>query len=341
VDPADRLAAYLAGELDAAEHAAVAAALARDPALRADLAALERADGAMAALRSPQPPDGFEQRLEQAVARELGAVLGTPGPARGSGHTSSRRTVPRGAGAARRHRLLPALGGVAASLVVLLAGIGIVGSLVGEDGDDGDQLAGATEADDVTTTTDGEGPTVVALDRTLAPEDVDALLDAPALTALASSEPGRADGEALARRWAEQLHADYGTSALGPRAPGDVPAADDADASVGAEAADGGRPADDAGGAEPIEEATDDAGPADEQEDGPPDVEAAVGACLGRLLGPDDPAIPAYVELLTYRGRPAIAYGLVVPDPPSGRYTAREVWVLDRADCAVLRATVP
>ncbi len=51
----------------------------------------------------------------------------------------------------------------------------------------------------------------------------------------------------------------------------------------------------------------------------------------------DAPAIPAYVELVTFEDEPAVAYVLVVPDA-TDRFTGSQVWVVARDDCRVLAA---
>jgi hypothetical protein len=368
VDAAERLADYLAGELDADEHAAVEAALARDPALRAKLAHLRRADAALTTLSSPTPPAGFEARLQAALAPELAHQLGEARPATAgepTGTTPGERIAADAAAAARARRearasgvrawrWLPAFGGIAASLLLLVVAVTVVGPLGGDDDADvaagdaelleeaaGDQDGAAEDAmdaagdrdaaeeeeaedgpeaaedDAVMEADEGEtaagvsvpGPEVVAEGRDLSPTEVDDLLGVPAVAALTTERLGGPEGTDLAAAW---------TAQLGARSDLDATiTSDDADAE---------------GTATDVAPALLALLPAER---------AAVSGCLTEVLAnePQDgpAAIPAYVELVTVTGEPAVAYVLVVPDA-RGRFTTPQAWVVARDDCRVLAA---
>jgi hypothetical protein len=208
VESPERLAAYLANELDDAARAAVDAELARDPALRVRLDAIRRADRALASVRGPRPPAGFDERLEAAIDAELERLLG--GDTAAEPETSdapaqpraSNRREPWGArlgswGGRRRAGWLPALAGAAAGLIAV-AGIGIVVSdrFPGTtDGDDEVAVDMALDAADAPSSSlalpeaaeraAGAGPVVIDSGRVLTDDDVEALIDQPELVTLA------------------------------------------------------------------------------------------------------------------------------------------------------------
>jgi anti-sigma factor RsiW len=348
VDAAERLAAYLAGELDADERTALEAALARDPELRAELAAIRRADAALGGLSSPTPPPGFEERLHRALAGEVAAHLGTAQPAADVASASERIAAagtPAGAASAwdelaarrqrrQRPRWIPVLGGVAASLVLLATGIAVVNLGSGDDG--GQDVAVTMEASDdaggpEVGAADVGGPVVVDEGRTIDADDADALLAGPVLAELTGQQLTPAEGAAVADQWAAQLGApaDVTLESL----PGEERAAEDTEAEEDAVEEDAG---------EDGEVAADEAAPEGDLGalTGPVDDGEAVGRCLAELLDGLDgagPAIPAYVEFVTYDGRPAFVYGLVTVEPSTGAYTRSEIWIVDRADCQVVR----
>lgn len=344
MDAAERLAAYLAGELDVDEHRVVEAALARDPALRAELAAIRRADAALGELTSPTPPPGFEERLRAALSAELTAQLAGSEPAADRAPSGDRPGGTAGTTSAwdelaarrqgrQRPRWVPVLGGVAASLVLLATGIAVV-TLGGGGGDDADEdLAVTSTMDDAgrpeATAPDLGGPLVVDEGRTIADADADVLLAGPALEDVTGRHLGPPEGAAVAEQWAAQLGAAADDALeLLPSEEGaaEEEAEEEADEAVDAGAEDG-EVADDATADGPVAATA------------PVDDRTAVARCLAELLGGDvtDPPIPAYVELVTYQERPALVYGLVTVDPSTGAYTRSEVWILDRADCQVLR----
>lgn len=71
MDTGERLAAYVAGDLDADERAAVEAQLARDAALRRRLERIRSVDAMLADLQDVAPPDGLRERLDERLAAEL------------------------------------------------------------------------------------------------------------------------------------------------------------------------------------------------------------------------------------------------------------------------------
>lgn len=349
MDAAERLAALLADELDADERLALEAELARDPGLRADLDAMERADARLAELQPPAPTAGFERRLDELMTTTLAEVLGDAEP----------RTVGSGASGAddeftarrdRSSRRLQAMIGVAAAAVVL-AGSGVLLTSLGSfGGDDAAETAEDSGAAAVTGSAEPEsdpsdesleteafvtdGPVVVSEDRTLDDDDLDELLAAGELDVVASQ---RYDDD-LGREVAGQFQSD-----LGVRAPQESGAADldrdgSGDDSEGSDAS----AEDDA----PQEESTDDGDMAVSSvpelltRDGAPLEPAAtadVARCLEEVLSADPGAIPAYAELATYEDAEALVLGLVTLDPETGAFTRSELWVLDRATCQLLR----
>jgi anti-sigma factor RsiW len=346
----ERLAAFLDGELDAVEAAAVEAALAGDPRLRAELAAMRRADEALRSVPATDLPPGFEARLRTRLDAELGDLLGTGGRAQvdGPGGTA---VAAEGAVvdelAARRARRsrswVPAFAGAAAAVAVIagtVVGIGVLGS-GGEDAStadsdtamtmeafDGDEEA-ADDAGGPFLPAPGEAPTVVATDLDLDEAGADDLLGTIELQAVVAQRFDEELGRGVGLGWREALGRFVSASAAG------APAieSDDVDTPDGEDTADeltsdadGERQARAADGVRFLAD-----GPVDE------DALAAADRCLGEVLAADGAAIPAYLALVTYEGDPAVVVGLVTLDPASGAYTRAEVWVLDRADCQVRR----
>jgi hypothetical protein len=372
VDATERLADFLAGELDADEHAAVEAALARDPALRAALEHLRRADTALRALERPPPPDGFEQRLHAALTEELtrlgirpetltdAATAGTGEDRAGAADriaadelAAARARREARASGPRWPRWLPAFGGIAASLLLVAVAISVVGPFTG--GDDSDTAtfdaaqmdleAGAEDAGEEPREEDADGA-FETLDEGMAEDDEAVEEGAPADDAAAVLAAGpevvASDRDLPPQRVADLL--------VEPAA--DRLVATDLDASAGAALAGqwarslGADPAAAAG-------ATGDAGDRDPPDaddtaesslpdaDDPlaaltPDDRLAVGRCLSQVFERDvqEAAIPVYVELLTVADEPAIAYVLVTA--PTDRFTATEAWVVARDDCRAL-----
>lgn len=348
MDHAERLADYLAGELDADERAALEAALGRDPTLRAQLEALRRADASLAGLSSPTPPDGFEARLEARLDEELDRILDGSTPTTASSAVpaphlaATGAATPAGRGdelAERRARRQPprwvvATSAAAAALVVV-AGGGIVISQIVVSGDD---AGGESTADDTMQTLESDddaadtaddaapesadgaaasGPLIVASDRDLDDAAVATLIDQDAPLDLADS--------GLSREGAAELRGSYL----------DVFGADAPETAADSDAAE----ADEEGGDDAADEAQ--AGPEraagdlalDTEGDVSDDDLTDVARCLAELAEDSPEALPVYAELGTRDGEPVIALGLVTEDPETGAFTRREVWVLARDTC--------
>jgi negative regulator of sigma E activity len=345
---AEHLAAYLAGELDADETAAVEAALARDPAVRATLEALERADTALASVPATELPAGFERRLRAAIDEELAVQLRSAesaAPAHGATGIAATQDATGDELATRRARRsrswLPALAGAAAAVAVVagaVVGVGVLGSggddaatesmMTLEADDSADGGAGSAEM----LPGPGEVPTLIVGDRDLDDQLADELLASAELQAVAAQALPPEDGRSLGAAWRDAFAGvasdleEFEAQTSDDRA-GD--ASDDAD-----EEADEGADADTM-----VEEpAAESAGPIRVLADGPV-TEAdsdAVRRCLDEVLSGGD-GIPAYVELASYDGEPAVVIGLVTFDPASRAYSRPEIWVLDRQDCQVRR----
>lgn len=197
MDPSERLAALLAGDLDDHEREALEDELARDPGLRASLSAMRRADERLRELSPVAPRAGFEERLDAALSGPLGEILASDPAATSDAATSVRELAPR----RHRERRLQALVGVAAGAVVLAGGGVLLAQLTGN-GADEEQATSAMSleiADEPGVSADTEAadppeeararpaiPPVVAEDRLLDDADLEALLasdgrDAPAL----------------------------------------------------------------------------------------------------------------------------------------------------------------
>jgi hypothetical protein len=322
VDP-ERLAAYLDGDLDAAEAAALEAALARDPALRARLDAMRHADEALAALPAATPPPGYEARLRQAVDAELAVQLATdtPSPA-ASDELAARRA---------RRSWVPAFAGAAAGVALLAAvGIAVTGLGRGDDADtaamdadtdeagDGALMMESLEADEAAPLPGpGQAPTVVVGDRELDDDEVDALLDALELQAVVGRDLDLEAGAAVARDWRASLRALVGDAVPGPPSADDVEDDTVADAAPRAE-----------GAAGPVRFLAE-----DEVDD---ETLAAATVCIDEVAAGTD-AIVAYAELARLDGRPAVLVGLVTPDPATERFRRPEAWLVELDGCQVRR----
>lgn len=341
MDPVDRIAAYLAGELDTAEIAAVKAELARDPELRARVAAMRRADEALGLLDPPQPTEGFEQRLRQHLEPVLATEL--------EGSAQDTVTTPRAAGTfdelaeRRAHRTrrrmpwAPALGGAAAAALAVLAVVNIGSGgdsdlAATEDMADADDGAGMEmfDADAAEEGADAEmmaeplpeGPVIVASDRSFDEEELDLLLGSPDLTGVTAQHLGPDQGTVVAGEWSAALGVEQDLTAMAPEADAGDEAADDAD-----------EPTDDAD--EPAtEESLTRAAPLRSTGRSLTEAdETDVRRCLAALTQDSPSAIPAYVELGTYDGEDVLVFGLVTVDPSTGAFTRPEIWVMSRADC--------
>jgi hypothetical protein len=318
VDHAERLADYLAGELDADERAALEAELARDGALRARLEALRRADTALSRLSSPTPPEGFDARLDARLDQELASLL----------ESSTSEPVVDELAERRAQRQVPrwvvAVSGAAAGLIVL-AGVGVViTNGLGSSPDESPFDMGPTSLDaaddDVPAEERAEamelpmaGPQIVDRDR-----DLD---DAAIGSMLAEGEPLALADFGLEPATALELRGSY-LDALGV---GEVGVAEADDPDEAADPADDAAAADDAG--ERLMLRTD--GEVSDQD------LADVSRCLAVLLEDSPTALPVYAELGTRDGESVIAIGFVSEDPTTGLFTRREVWIMSREGCEV------
>jgi hypothetical protein len=335
----ERLAAFVAGELDADEHARIAARLAGDPALRAEVARLEAVQEALGRLSPATPAEGFEQRLRDAVAPALDQALGGPpgeapetAAADPAGADAEEGPVAWAAGvdelaARRRPRWVTATFGAAAAVVLLgVAGVALLGLPGG--GDAGPEVAmEADEADGELRASDVGGPAVLASGRDLDEQGLERLLDEPTLEGLRARSLDLGTGSELARAFGAQLRADADLQQYGDG----TGASDDVPATEGGEEADA-----------PVEDTSrDDAAPVPAPDAGDDASDAAgqpaVARCLDVLLeGVTDPApIPVYVELLRYEDEPAIVYGMLSPAGGAETYDRIELWVVGRDDCQV------
>lgn len=330
MDPAARLADYLAGQLEPDEHSALEAELARDAALRAELATMRAADDHLAMIPATTPPDGFEQRLDAAVSRELAEAFDD-----GADELAARRD--RTAGGRGVPRWVTAVSGAAAALVIL-AGAGVVFTNVlgGEDStDDAFQTqsldaieeeafdGGAEMADEAEV---ADGPLLLGGDRSIDDGDIRALLEDQDAFGIAARDLDDTAARALAAPFAEALGAGPAdTAAERPDAGDDASAEDAPDESTTDEPT--------------TEESAPSSGRRAAELRMDPDVSAAdraqVGTCLELLLSDTPEVIPTYAELVVFEGRDAIVFGLISEDPGTERFTRREAWVVDRDSCEV------
>ncbi|MBW3658055.1 MAG: hypothetical protein KY457_05415 [Actinobacteria bacterium] len=309
METGERLAAYLAGELDVDATHALEAELARDERLRARLDAIRATDEALAGLPPIEPPADFSVRLRDAVAAELDRQL----PADGDELTARRSRRARGGTAATR-TWWPQVAVAAAVLAV--AGIGL--SQLGQGDASGPEAAldTATDAMPEMSIQAASGPTVVAAGRSFDAENLRDLADDTRFDELVD--------QGLAGTEAERAADDFGAAIQG-EAPADGGAMAAAEDARGTEAAMEAAPAPDIG--------LRTVGDVSEE-----DLEA-VRECLPSLLEAQTAVIPVYVELVTFEGQDAIVYGLVGNDPAAETYSRVELWVVGRGDCQVVHFT--
>lgn len=302
MDRTERLAAYLAGDLTADEHAALEAELAGDPGLRAELEAIRRADEALARLSTPEPPAGFESRLRDRLAPVVAAEVGQPAaaaPAHAADELAARRP---------RWRRLPALAAAAAAVLTLVVGGVVLSEVLPADDD-----APFTTADDAmeaephvedldepqTLEAAPPGPVIVAEDRQLDDAVIAELLAGEEIGAIAARGLDSEPGAELASRFQQELGV-----ATAPTPEEDTPT------DPGLTTRDG--------------------------EQLPAPAADDVARCLEELLEPGVAAIPAYVELGRVDDTEAVLFGLVTVDPQSEAFTRAEAWVVERATCQVV-----
>lgn len=311
METGERLAAYVAGELDADETRALEAELARDPAMRARVEAIRETDTLLADLPTVEPRSDFSARLRDAVASELDTTLTDDG---GDELAARRRAKADG---------IPGWQKLAVAAAVLaIGGVGLA-QLLPMGGDDAGELADEGAAMEAMAAPEPEsGPTVVSAGRSFDADDLKSL-----------AEDGRFD-EVLAQRLDEQeapsIAAQHEEAMTGDGATG-------GDAGIAAESG----PAQDEQAESSAETAL--APPADSARDfglrTVGDITEAeledVRRCLPQLLDAA-PVIPVYAELITFDGTEAIVYGLVGNDPEQDSYRRVELWVVDRADCQVV-----
>jgi hypothetical protein len=347
VDASERLAALLAGELDADERIALEAELARDPELRASLAAMERADLRLREVSSPRPSEGFDQRLDAVLANTLDEVLGTENVTAREGSTAAGATgdVFTAKRRERASRRTHALIGVAAAAVVVVGTGALLGTFGDDDrGDDASSMIETMDADDADDAGDDaasedltlalDGPIVVAEGRSLDNGDLDDLLAGGELGSVRS----QGFDDTLGRGVAERFQAELGARSLRSGAAaeqeldrdeaGDVPQEESAPTDDSEMADDADTDADGTGGAELV---TRDGVPV------PGEAAADIARCLDEVLGADGDAIPAYTELATYEDDEVVVFGMITVDPDTGTFSRNEVWVLERTTCDVLR----
>ncbi len=312
METGERLAAYVAGELDEDETRALEAQLARDPGLRARLASIRATDDLLAGLPPVEVPAAFSARLREAVAAEVASQVASPA----GDDLAARR--------ARRAERTGFTGwqswqklATAAAVLVVVGGVG-VGVLTA--GGDSDDAGGQVAMEAGLAAEPQQGPTVVAAGRSF---------DEASLRDLAGD--ARFDeilAEHLSGPAADAAAQDHTTALTGPAPESD--GSDSAgDTAISGESAEEGDRVMTAPGA-PTEFGLRTVGDVSET-----DLEA-VRTCLPSLIDSTSAVIPVYAELATYEGTDAIVYGLVGNDPEQDSYQRVELWVVDRGDCQVL-----
>lgn len=300
METGERLAAYLADELDADERDALEAELVRDPELRARLGRLERTDRALRSLPPVEPPAGLADRIHRAVDEELASGSTDAFTAR---HTAGDEVARQ----RQRRTLTPLL--VAAGAAAVIALIGVVTGSVLRSASDFEPLA-SDDAAEVSDAQQVPEVAVFATDNDFSELELRRLAVNVDTQFVIHPETRAEEAEPLAERLLGQLlHAEAESEA--------APLAEDTDEDT-AEQATG--DADEADGARVLES--------------PP---AAVARCLPELVA-DSRAVlvPTYVELAAFEGEPAIIYAFVTEEPQSGEFRRVETWAVARDDCQVL-----
>jgi negative regulator of sigma E activity len=330
VETGERLAAYLAGELDADESRALEAQLARDPSLRARLASIRATDELLSGLTPIEVPAAFSARLRGTLSDELDDRLAAPDA--DTDQLAARRAGRRADG--RGRGWWPQL--AAAAAVVAIAGIGVSTLVSGSD----QARESADTAEEMTTMVAPEpaaGPTVVAAGRSFDPESLRELAEDERFDALMAQR--FSDDEAAAAAEAHEGAMGGGTADDGDAATAETGPAPQSRPEGGTDGSDEDAPPQDSALAPPAEDA-------DRGEFGLRTVGevseadlAAVRRCLPSLLEAGTTVIPVYAELVTFSGDEAIVYGLVGKDPEQDGYRRVELWVVGRTDCQVLHFT--
>ncbi len=292
----DRLADYLAGTLAPDDKARVEAELASDADLRATLAAMQRADAALARVTTPSLPTGFDERLRAALAPEIARHVASDDGV----------VVPLLKRLTTGPRWVTHAAAAAAGLVVI-AGIGLAtATMLG--GGETDPMAALDagvdheEADDAVASLAmpesamPHGPVVVASDRTVSAAALDEVALHPQLEALAAEALELAEGEQRSAEYRDALAAVTmdGSEPRALRAP---------------------------------EVAEDDSA----TELSPPSSQAVM-SCFDVIEG-EPPAIVGYVEhAVNDDGDQVLIYGLVTA--PNGRYDTIEAVAVYVDDCS-------
>lgn len=322
METGERLSAYLAGELDADETAAVEADLAGDPALRAQLDRIRTANDALASLPAVSPSAAFSARLRETLRDDIAQRAdGTPAV-----DELAHKRLQRTAG----HNRFVGIG-IAAAAAAVVAGIGLT-SLFGT-------------ADDAATVADGDPQMAQegAGGDPLAPfvRVTDTDHDAESVAALAEEDgvldiPGEV-GQGEARTLEEDRYAAFGLSgddSASLRAGGTEQRDAEADAAAEADAE--------------TETSAPASGPAPETaEAGASGLDASTGApadpftdvrrCLPEIVSTaSQPVIPLFAEVAAYEGEPAIIYLVLTREPDARMFNRIEAWVVSRADCFIL-----
>lgn len=316
----ERLAAYVSGDLEPDETAAVEAALARDPALRAELARIRRLDAELAALPDVEPRPGFDVRLRSAVADELDRLPFDDVAARRASRTPSPSLRRLGIAAAAA----AAVAVVGAGLAQLVTGGGddeTAGMAALDSAEEG--AAGEMDAPEAAFAAPPSGPLVVAEGRAVTQDELGTVVaDRELFGRLAGPLSETGDPTIVAEAFRDLFFVSTGRA--GGTAAADRDATDgddDAQADTEAAAPDEGRAAGVSAQLE-VQGAT-----PDELED--------VRGCLPAVLESDTPVIPLYAEVLTFEGIPALLYVVASPDPATGGYDRAELWVVERDSCQV------
>lgn len=361
MDPAQRLADLLAGELTVEESAQLRAQIAADPQLRRQLEALRRADGALKELESPRVPDGFDERLHAHLDETLQELMETS-PSRDPGDPGPDDAAEPMDELARRRQLRTSprwlIGGSAvAAAFVIVAGVGVVLNQGRSGSDDsGVDATAAMSADEAITESAQPLPfPVIDEGRELDEAAIGALVDGSQVMALPDPNLDEVTAAQLRADVLTTLragdHLEVPLAGLGEGADTDSAEMDQPggldtdDGPLDGTVDDGGHDIEDDStafddhAADDGDDAADD-GPAVSEErpsesGTADDPIAAVARCLAVLLPESPTAIPTYSELATYEGEDVVVIGLVDRDPPNGTLSRRELWIFSRVDCEV------
>ncbi|MBW3577257.1 MAG: zf-HC2 domain-containing protein [Actinobacteria bacterium] len=307
METGERLSAYLAGELDADERAAVEADLARDPALRDTVERIRRAERALNSMGEVTPPPGFADHLREVVAAEV---------ARQRTHGDEL------AAARRRHAPWRTLGvAAAAASLIVVVGVGAGWLLRGGADRAPEQAAPVGEghpALDVPVIETRNDYSDLELQRLAVNVDIRAVIP-----------PGLGADEAAA--YADRLQAQL-TGVEGQQAAQSMSAENHADTAAEKERQGIGDQVPHAGAQQAVPVPADDP------------LRQRVGAaaddvrrCLPEILqSARTPVVPVYIEVARYRGEPAIVYAFAAEDPNAATYRRVEAWAVARSDCQVL-----